>query len=234
MYQALPEALMTALSAYLRVEVQGLENIPKKGPAIITPNHSGYSGFDALIIAHWISKELHRIPRILTHQLWFINQLTAVPAQKLGFTEASFENGMHALDRNNLLVLFPEGEYGNFKPTSKAYQLQEFKRGFVRMALKTQAPIIPTLVIGAEETHINLRQLKLGKLLPGITAPLPLNILPLPVKWKIIFLEPVHLPYEASAIDDRELVHEIASELQEQMQEALSAEIVKRGSHIFY
>ena len=62
-----------------------------------------------------------------------------------------------------MIILFPEGEKGNFKPSRKSYELQEFKRGFVRMALETQSPIIPTLVIGAEETHINLSQLKLPK-----------------------------------------------------------------------
>ena len=52
---------------------------------------------------------------------------------------------------------------GNFKASSNRYHLQEFKRGFIRMALLTKAPIIPTLIIGAEETHINLKQLKLAK-----------------------------------------------------------------------
>jgi 1-acyl-sn-glycerol-3-phosphate acyltransferase len=233
LYQMLPQALMEALRLYLRVEVVGMDKIPRKGSGIIAPNHSGFSGFDALLLAHLIHKDIHRIPRVLTHHLWFMNNLTAVPAQKMGFTEANFENGLNALQRNNLIVLFPEGEFGNFKPSTQAYQLQEFKRGFVRMALTTQAPIIPTLVIGAEETHINLRQLKLGKFLPGAVFPLPLNLIPLPVKWKIVFMDPIRLPYSPSAVEDRDLVLEICEELQETMQEALSAEIVKRGNRIF-
>ena len=234
LYQTLPQAIMDGLSTYLRLEIEGLENVPRRGPGIITPNHSGYLGFDALLIAHLLHKKLHRIPRVLTHHLWFQNSLTAVPAQKMGFTEANYENGISSLERQNLIILFPEGEFGNFKPSSQAYQLQEFKRGFVRMSITTKSPIIPCLVIGAEETHINLKQLKLDKLLKGVVAPLPLNLIPLPVKWKIIFLEPIHLPYDSSALDDNELVHDISQEIQEQMQEALSSEIVKRGRNIFF
>lgn len=233
LYRVLPHLMMEILRKYFRLEVEGLENIPKKGAAIIAPNHSGYSGFDALLLSHIIHKEIHRIPRVLTHHFWFLTKTTAIPAQKMGFTEATFENGLHELKKNNLILLFPEGESGNFKPTSQMYQLQEFKRGFVRMALATQSPIIPTLVIGAEETHINLSQLKFTKFLRGTVLPIPLNIIPLPVKWKIKYLPPIRLPYSPSALDDRDLILEITQEIQEQMQEALSEEIQKRGGKVF-
>jgi len=233
LYRVLPRLMMEILRKYFRLEVEGLENIPKKGSGIIAPNHSGYTGFDALLLSHIIHEEARRIPRVLTHHFWFLTKTTAIPAHKMGFTEATFENGVHELKKNNLILLFPEGEYGNFKPTTKLYQLQEFKRGFIRMALTTQSPIIPTLVIGAEETHINLSQLKFTKFLKGTVIPVPLNILPLPVKWKIKFLPPIRLPYAPSAAEDRDLVCDIAEEIQEQMQEALSEEIQKRGGKFF-
>lgn len=228
LYRVLPHFLMEIMRKYFRLEVEGIEYIPKRGAAIIAPNHSGFSGFDALILAHTINKEARRIPRVLTHHFWFLTKTTAIPASKMGFTEATFENGISALEKNNLVVIFPEGEEGNFKPTSQMYQLQEFRRGFVRMAVQTQSPIVPCLVIGAEETHINLSKLKFTKYLRGVVLPLPLNVIPLPVKWKIKFLPPIYLPYNASQVSDAELMHDIASEIQEQMQEALSDEIQKR------
>ena len=229
-YRVMPHFLMEIMRKYFRLEIEGLENIPKRGAALICPNHSGYSGFDALLLAHVVSKEAKRVPRVLTHHFWFLTKTTAIPAQKMGFTEATFENGVQALQKNNLVVIFPEGEKGNFKPTSEMYQLQEFRRGFVRMALKTKAPIIPTLILGAEETHINLSQLKFTKYLRGLVLPLPLNVIPLPIKWKFKFLPPIYLPYKPEAADDRDLVIEIAEELQEQMQDALTDEIQKRGN----
>ena len=166
----------------------------------------------------------------MTHHLWFLTEKTALPAQKLGFIEATFENGISLLKKNNMIVLFPEGEQGNFKPTSKKYQLQEFKRGFIRMALQTEALIVPTMVIGAEETHINLQQLKFSKFLRGLVLPLPLNIIPLPAKWKIVFEKPIRLPFGPEKINDRELCLDLANEIQESMQKKLNREIKKRPS----
>jgi 1-acyl-sn-glycerol-3-phosphate acyltransferase len=232
-YRVLPRFLMEIMKKYFRLKVEGLENIPKRGSGIIAPNHSGFAGFDALILGHTVFDEVKRIPRILTHHFWFLTKATAIPAQKMGFTEATYENGVGALQKNNLIILFPEGESGNFKPTSEMYQLQEFKRGFIRMAIATQSPIIPTIIIGAEESNINLSKLKFTKYLRGTVIPLPLNVIPLPAKWKIKFLPPIYLPYKPSQIDDSALMNEIADEIREQMQDALSEEVVKRGGKIF-
>jgi 1-acyl-sn-glycerol-3-phosphate acyltransferase len=221
---------MEILKKYFRLEVEGLENIPQKGPVIIAPNHSGFSGFDALVLSYIIQQKTNRIPRVMTHHVWFLTEKTALPAQKMGFIEATFENGVSLLKRNNLVVLFPEGEHGNFKPTSKKYQLQEFKRGFIRMALMTRAPIIPTIVIGAEETHINLQKLKFSKFLRGLVLPLPLNIIPLPARWKIVFHKPLFLPFGPEKVDDSEICYDLANEIQETMQVKLNKEIKARGS----
>lgn len=227
-YRVLPRLFMEILRKYFRLEVEGLEHIPRRGAAIIAPNHSGYSGFDVFVLSHVLTKDVGRVPRVLAHYFWFLSKTTAIPAEKMGFTEATFDNGLEALRKKHLMVLFPEGEHGNFKPSSEMYALQEFKRGFVRMALLTGAPIIPTLVIGAEETHINLSQLKFTKFLRGLVIPLPLNVIPLPAKWKIIFMEPIVLPYKAEAADDTDLVHEISQDIQEKMQDRLRREIKKR------
>lgn len=233
LYRNLPRLVMKLLRVYFRLEVEGLENIPRKGPALITPNHSGYSGFDALIVAHEISHGLKRFPRVLTHHLWFLNQTTAIPMQKLGFISANLKNADAQLNRQNLVMVFPEGELGNFKPTHKMYQLQDFKRGFIRMAIQHGCPIIPVLVIGAEETHINLKQIRLPKILEDLVLPLPLNIFPLPVKWKIKFLEPIYLPYGPEVLGDRELMHELADDIRTRMQKELSKELSKRESIFF-
>ena len=60
--------------------------------------------------------------------------------------------------------------------------------------------------------------------------PLPLNVLPLPAKWRIRFLGPIILPYKPSSVDDAELVHDIAQDIQEKMQAAIENELTKRGN----
>ncbi len=232
-YRVFPRMFMEILKKYFRLEIEGLENIPTKGPVIISPNHSGFSGFDALILSYILQQKTKRIPRVMTHHLWFLTDTTALPAQKMGFIEANFENGVRLLKKNNLVVLFPEGENGNFKPSSKRYQLQEFKRGFIRMALETDAQIVPTIILGAEETHINLKKLKFSKFLTGLVLPLPLNVIPLPAKWKIVFLKPVSLPFGPDKVSDSELCHDLAGEIQETMQRQISLEMKFRGTGYF-
>jgi 1-acyl-sn-glycerol-3-phosphate acyltransferase len=227
-YRVFPHFLGEIMTKYLRVEIEGLENIPRKGPALIAPNHSGYSGFDAFLLCHHIYQSVKRTPRVLTHHFWFLNQTTAIPAQKMGFIDANKKNGLLVLNKKQLLILFPEGEYGNFKPSTRRYQLQPFKKGLVRLALETGAPIIPTLIIGAEETHINLAQLKFTKYLRGFVLPLPLNIIPLPARWKIKILPPISLDRGPEALKDEEYIRHTTEDLQDYLQIELKNELKNR------
>lgn len=229
LFQTVPKYLMEGLNKYFRLTVEGAEHLPRRGPCLITPNHSGFSGFDAMLLAHEVIKASHRRPRIMTHKYWFASSFTGTPAKRLGFIKASYYNGLKTLEDGQMLIIFPEGEWGNFKPTTKAYHLQRFRRGFVRMAIETRAPVIPTLVIGAEETHINLKRIQLKGSFKAV-LPLPLNIIPLPVKWKIIFLEPIQWPYLPEAAHDNELLYDLATEVQDKMQEALNRELSQRTS----
>ncbi|MCB0378970.1 MAG: acyltransferase family protein [Bdellovibrionales bacterium] len=232
MYRVMPHFLGEVMTKYFRMTVEGTENIPRRGAGIIAPNHSGYSGFDAFLLGHHVHKATRRTARILTHHLWFLSKTTAIPMQKMGFIEATKANGIEVLKKKHLLVLFPEGEFGNFKPSIQRYHLQEFKRGFIRMALQTQCPIVPTLILGAEETHINLAQLKFTKYLRGMVLPIPLNVIPLPARWHIIFMEPIYLPYKPSQANNRELVKELCDEIREKMQQRISQEVAKR-KHLY-
>lgn len=232
-YRVMPQFLAELMSQYFRIQIDGGENIPLNGPALIAPNHSGYSGFDAVLLGHHIQKITGRVPRMLTHKLWFKNKTTGLVMQRMGFIEASSANGAQALEKNKILVIFPEGEHGNFKPSLKAYHLQIFKTGFIRMAIKRQCPIIPTLILGAEETHINLAKLRLNKTLKGMVLPLPLNIIPLPARWHIIFMDPIHLPFGPERANDTELIKELSQEIREKMQARLSLEVSKRKKLYF-
>lgn len=226
-YHVLPHFLGEIMTKYFRVEIEGVDQIPKKGAGLIASNHSGYSGFDAFLLCHHIYKETKRTPRVLTHKLWFLTKATAVPAKKLGFIEAKSGNGVDTLYDKKLLLIFPEGEHGNFKPTSERYHLQPFKGGLIRMALETGAPITPTIVIGAEEAHINLAKLKFTKYV-RLILPLPLNIIPLPARWKLKFLPPFKLKYGREALRNEEQVQELSNALQKYIQAELEKELKKR------
>ncbi|MGE3261432.1 MAG: lysophospholipid acyltransferase family protein [Bacteriovoracia bacterium] len=224
-----PAFLLEIIRKYFRLEVEGIENVPKKGKCLIVPNHSGVTAIDAVMVGNEIQRHLKRIPRILAHPLWFVGPNIRVLARRMGLEEADKDAGERLLRLNRCVMIFPEGAAGNFKPTAQRYQLQEFRRGFVRMAMATKAPIVPVVVIGAEETHINLSNISLTKVLKGTIIPIPLNVLPLPAKWKIIFLPPISMKkYSKKDAANSELVHAIAESVRKLIQDRINEELAKR------
>ena len=51
-YRVLPQFFLELIEKYLRVQVEGARYLPKRGPYIVIANHSGYMGFDALMLSH--------------------------------------------------------------------------------------------------------------------------------------------------------------------------------------
>src|SRR5688572_14184319 len=76
-FRVVPHFLGEIMTKYFRMEVEGLENVPKRGAGLITVNHSGYSGFDAFLLCYHIYENIRRTPRVLAHHFWFLNQTTA-------------------------------------------------------------------------------------------------------------------------------------------------------------
>jgi 1-acyl-sn-glycerol-3-phosphate acyltransferase len=138
-------------------------------------------------------------------------------------------------------MVFPEGVKGTGKPFSERYRLQRFGRGgFVDVALRTGAPIIPTAVVGAEEIYPKIGDSQLlARLIGAPFAPItptlpwlgPLGLIPLPSKWRIEFCDPVDLSgYGPEAADDKALLFDISERIRETIQEKLYENLVKRGS----
>ena len=122
------------------------------------------------------------------------------------------ENCRALLEDDECILVFPEGAAGVSKTWDKRYQLQRFGYGFMRLALETQTPIIPVAVVGAEEQAMNLYNWKAAAKLLGAPAfpitPLtpfigPLGTLPLPVRYHILFGEPIHVAGNANDEDGR-------------------------------
>lgn len=226
---AVSDFLLEIVRDYFRLEVEGIENVPRSGRALIVPNHSGITALDAVMVGNEIKRATRRVPRILAHPLWFVGPQIRILAKRIGLEEANKDAGEKLLAKQKLVMIFPEGAAGNFKPTSERYHLQEFRRGFVRMAMATKSPIVPVVVIGAEETNINLANISLTSALKGTIIPIPLNVLPLPAKWKIIFLPRIEMgKYSKKDCANHDLVHSIAEKVKKQIQDRIHAELAKR------
>lgn len=221
---------LDAMRSYTRLETEGLDNIPRSGPVIVIPNHSGVLGWDAFVLQNEILKYGKRIPRTMSHNFWHQNEFFKRLSARMAYIPQDFKVAIKVLRRHNLLILFPEAEAGNFKPSTQMYQLQQFNPGFVSLAILTGAPIVPTCIIGAEETHLNLGTLDWTEKYIGARIPLPFNLIPLPVKWKIIFLKPVKLNrYGKKDAKNMDFLEEVAENIRVRIQQRIHQELVKRG-----
>jgi len=222
--------LAKGITKYFRTRVIGGYNIPKNGPAIVASNHSGFCGFDVVVLSHVINDQSKRQPKILAHHAYFdFFQLLRLVSESFGLRKASIKNGTEVLQQKELLLIFPEAENGNFKSSLQMYDLQPFHTGFIRMAIKTRSPIIPTLVVGAEESHLNLGSIDLSNYLKNLRIPIPVNLIPLPAKWQIKFLKPISVrKYSMEDADNPKLMSEIADSIQAKMQVELIKMIKSR------
>ncbi|MFL5815718.1 MAG: 1-acyl-sn-glycerol-3-phosphate acyltransferase [Bdellovibrionia bacterium] len=233
-FKTLNRIWLQLLRGYFRVEVEGLENIPRKGGAIIIPNHSGFAGADALILAHVIKRETRRRARLLAHRAFFdFSKTLKAVAERFGLRKATVTGGQEMLKQGRLVILFPEGEVGNFKPTFKRYQLQPFHTGFLRMAIPNRAPIIPCVIIGAEEASLNLGNVDLSKFIKGIRIPFPVNPVPLPAKWKIRILPSIDSTEYADVLHDPDKLQQLARDCQARLQKEIRKEL-KTREYIYF
>jgi len=188
---------------YWRVDARGMRNVPRRGPVILVSNHSGTIPFDAIMISCALEDGGYPRPARFLYDR-FVDALPWIPDlyRKAGGVVATRENAERLLAADAVIGLFPEGVPGLAKLYSERYVLQPFSTGFVRLALRYGAPIVPVAVVGAEEIYPLMgRSAALGKLLGAPYLPVtpffpllgPLGMIPLPTKWSIRFGKPIVL-----------------------------------------
>jgi 1-acyl-sn-glycerol-3-phosphate acyltransferase len=142
--------LIPFLGAWFRWTIEGQENIPARGPAIVACNHVSY--LDPLALAYTICTAGRR-PRFLAKTELFRNPLLARALRMTGQIEVergtaratiAFERALDALDRGEIVVIFPEGTV----TTDPDLQPMAPKSGVVRLALRAGAPLIPCAAWG--------------------------------------------------------------------------------------
>ena len=231
---------------YWRIQASGMENIPADGPALLTPNHSGQLPWDGAMVgtAVYLEHPEQRLVRSL-YASWF-QTLPFLSSMfvKAGQTLASVENGTRLLEENQLVAVYPEGIKGVGKLFRDRYRLARFGRGgFVRMALRAQAPIIPVSVVGAEETYISLHKSETIAKLIGfpffpITPTWPLlgllGFIPLPTKWYIDFGEPIPMDqYGPAAANNLVVVSQLTDQVRNVVQQMIYDRLGQRRSVFF-
>jgi 1-acyl-sn-glycerol-3-phosphate acyltransferase len=230
---------------WFRVEVEGIENVPAAGGALLVSNHGGALPPDAAMIAKAI-KEEHPRPRMLhlTIEHFFKGYPgLSMLAAKLGGVPAHPANVQRLLhDEQQLVLVFPEGRKATEKLYKDRYRLRRFGRGgFVESAMRAGTPIVPVAVVGAEEAMPVFAQIRPLQRLTGliyfpITPAFPhLGLLGglayLPAKFRIRFLEPISTDqWGDEPWEDRALVQELAEEVRGRIQDELHDMLAERRS----
>ena len=227
-------------SGWFRVDVNGIENLPASGGALLVANHSG--GILPLDVAMTAVAVHDKHPsgrhlRTLGSDRVFSTPGLSVLARRMGMTLACDADATRLLGEGQLVGTWPEGFLGIGKPFRDRYQLQRFGHGgFVAAAVETGVPIIPVSIVGAEEIYPVLGTVRsLARVLDVPYFPVtptfpwlgPLGLVPLPSKWYIEFGAPI----ETTALhgqDDPSAIFELTDQVRESIQSTLYRLLVQR------
>jgi 1-acyl-sn-glycerol-3-phosphate acyltransferase len=232
--------MSTLFRGYFRGEVRGLENIPEEGPSLLVGNHSGGTMIaDTFVFTMCFYERFGPNRRFhqLAHDL--AAMLPGLGIRPYGTVRASHENAKKAFAMGAPVLVYPGGDYETFRPSWHSDRI-EFggRRGFVRLALEENVPIVPVVSIGGQETGlfltrgeraarlVGLDRLARIKVLPVSLGPpfgvaildLPLR-LPVPAKITIEVRRPVDLRERFGPSPDPDRVYD---ELTGEMQDTLS------------
>jgi 1-acyl-sn-glycerol-3-phosphate acyltransferase len=233
-------------SLYFRGEVRGLGNIPEEGPVLLVGNHSGGNltpDTTVLTLAFHAYFGVERPFYQLAHNL-----VLSMPGlsflRKFGTVAASPANAEKALRSGAALLVYPGGDYEVHRPSWHGHRV-EFagRRGFIRLALEHDVPIVPVVSIGGQETALFLsrgetlskllgldRLLRLKVLPISIAVPWGINVgdflghIPLPAKITVEALPPIRLRDEFGPEPDVDEAYEHVVRLMQETLDALAAE----------
>lgn len=225
---------------YFNTQITGLELLPEDGPVLFVGNHSaGLMPIDALFAMNEIRNRFPNAPAVhpLVHDFAYIAPRVARCAKRLGILRAQKENALAAMKAGRRVLVYPGGDEDAFRTFSRRNRIVlAGRKGFIRLALEANVPVIPLVSVGLQESFIVLSTGRgLGKKL-GLkkwfrTEIFPISIsfpwgigpgfvpfLPLPCSIDMRFLPPIHL---SGAPDDEKLVDETYEHILNVMQTAM-------------
>ncbi len=211
---------------YFSVQARGIENVPKRGRALLVGNHSGGIAIDAAMVVMSCLLEMNppRLAQGMAEK--FINRVPFMNAwaSRTGHLTGLPEHAERLLMDNRLVLVFPEGARGTAKLFKERNSLVEFGTGFIRLALKTKSPIVPLAVLGGGEAFPTIaNSYSIGRLLgapyiPIVAYGLPV---PLPAKIEIEYGRPVYL--EGSGNEEDSVVRGYVDQVKEQIASMVEA-----------
>jgi 1-acyl-sn-glycerol-3-phosphate acyltransferase len=238
--------LWLAASLWHRGEVRGLGNVPDHGPVLLVGNHSGGNMTPDTVVFTLAFSTYFGVERSffqLAHNL-----VLSMPGlgflRRFGTVAASPANARKALDAGAALLVYPGGDYEVHRPSWQRNRV-DFggRKGFLRLAIERDVPIVPVVSIGGQETALfitrgerlaqlfALDRLFRLKVLPiSLALPWGLNVgdmmghIPLPSKITIETLPPINLREEFGPDPDPGEVYDHLTRIMQETLDALASE----------
>ncbi len=143
--------VLLALRWLIGFRIEGIENVPKHGPALVISNHLHNSDPILLVAAYprpllWMAKkEVFSVPFVG----WVADSAGAFPVDRGSADRQALRNAERLLHEGYLVGVFPEGT------RSTTGGLKDVYPGVAIIAMRTGAPIIPTAIFGTERLPLN-------------------------------------------------------------------------------
>ena len=217
---------------YFRVQSEGIEHIPAAGSAIVVANHGGTLPVDAGMLCLDLLRKTDppRIPRAIADR--FVPRLPIISTlfARLGVVAGTSANVRRLLVDDELIVIWPEGVSGMAKRFRERYQLQSWNVGFAEHAIRHRAPVIPTAVLGPEESWPLVGKLRKFHAFGAPYLPVPAVPLPLPAHYRIQYGPAIRFDAQPADADDPAIVSEAADRVRRAVQQLLDdARDARRG-----
>jgi 1-acyl-sn-glycerol-3-phosphate acyltransferase len=132
----------------IKIEFEGLENIPDRGGAVIALNHTSYVDWLPASLAAY--RRRRRLRFLIKGEMqevravnYVIKHVKLIPVDR-NAGAAAYAAAVQRLKEGELIGLHPEATI------SRSFELRPFKTGAARMALEAQVPIVPLIIWGAQ------------------------------------------------------------------------------------
>ena len=218
--------------AWFRVDSHGADNIPKRGAAVLVSNHSGTLPFDGAMIWADVLRRTNPPRVVRTVMDHFVPLLPFIGTlyTRVGAIAGGRDNVEAALAAGELVLIFPEGTEGIGKPFRERYRLQTWRVGHAELAIQCKAPIIPIAVIGAEEQMPEIARIERFKVFGAPYVPIPLSLVPFPIRYHIYYGEPIDLSSRWSPEDAHrpQVIEEAAIIVKDRLQSLIDQGLRRR------
>lgn len=138
------------ITIFTRWTVEGLENFPNTGPALVVINHRGDA--DAPLLVSSIPVSLDALGKVELYDLPVIGKLMdwygIIWLHRGRADRRAMRAALDGLAEGRIIVIAPEGRY------SLVEGLEAGSNGAAFLASKAQVPVVPVVVIGTENEHV--------------------------------------------------------------------------------